>query len=1208
MSSTDRQNKLLLAEDWKRIYQSYRQADFTSYDFENIRRILISYIRENYPEDYNDYTDSSEFMALLNSIAFLSQSIAFRVDLNARDNFLELADRRESVLRLSRLVGYNSKRNQPAQGLLKFATVSTTQNVIDSNGRNLSDQVISWNDPSNPNWYDQFIKVMNAAMNKNQQFGNPSDKNIIYGIPTELYRFEGINTDVPIYSFTKTVAGRSMNFEITSTTFKDQNFIYEEAPKVSNPLACIYRDDGRGAASPSTGFFLNMVQGVLNVGSFNISQPSTNETVDIASQNINNNDVWLYRLDQDGNESELWEKVPSFEGNNIIYNSLNKNIRNIYEVITKTGDAISLMFSDGTFGNLPLGEFRIYYRISNGLSYTINTQDIRSVLITVPYLSGQNQPETLSISLSLATSISNAVETESNDQIKTTAPSTYYTQNRMITGEDYNISPLSINQQVLKVKSVNRTSSGISRYFDLIDPTGKYSSTNLFGTDGIIYQEDYNYSTRFSYITRTDIEGVIYNTIFDILDKPELKNFYYSKYSGVISSLETNEWNTVTSDTGMTTGYIDNTNGLIYQLGDYSSSSTNFKYYKSGSLIKFIPPTIQKDSTLVQYYFDLDNNNQLVGSDETLPTNYAEYLWSEVISVVGNGTASNTGILPTGLGPVTMNKTLPTGVSYNGVEYNISVSRIIPKWVTTISSSVISNMIDLIQDNKPFGLRYDINSTSWQIVYESELNISDPFSTQVIGSNWMLLFTTDNEFYTVLSRESRFVFESDKELGFYYDKANTIYDSKTSTIIKDLISILNVNTQPNSRYPLTHNVVWNIVNEFNGLDGFVDGKKVVLGFSNQDNNESADDPDAFTNLVGAQVSVANVEIGKIYKIISLGDTDWNTVGGTYGKTYNSGDVLVSVVNGSIGNGVVLNVTYIIEERYSISEGQEDYRYASNNSTVIFLTTQPSSPGTYVSGQYFYFIDTGIVAKLNSVGQFVPSLDYKVYLGRSNLKFQYTHSADYESRIDPGVSNIMDIFVLTKSYDTLYRQWLSGSITDKPLPPSSNELYNTLAPSLNLIKAVSDEIVFHPVSYTVLFGSTADLSLQATFKITKNKDQVISDSEMKSKVITAINQFFSLDNWDFGDTFYFTELAAYVIKELAPDITNFVIVPKQSGLNFGSLFEIKSSSDKLFINGATVDDIEIISGITPSNIKTINGATPNSYVTEQIITSSLYGTY
>lgn len=1211
MSSTDRQNRLLVAEDWKKIYTTFRNADFTSYSFETVRRVLIDYIRENYSESFDDYINSSEFLSLIDMIAFLSQSIAFRVDLNARDNFLELAERRDSVLRLSRLVGYNSKRNIPAQGLLKFATVSTTQNVIDSNGRNLSEQVIAWNDSANPNWYDQFIKVMNAAMSPNQQFGNPSDKATIYGIPTEHYRFEANNTDVPIYSFTKTVAGRAMNFEVTSTTFKNQNFIYEEAPKVGNKLACVYKDDGRGPASTNSGFFLNIVQGVLNAGSFNIAQPSTNETVDIETQNINNNDVWLYRLDQTGNEAEAWEKVPAFEGNNIIYNSLNKNIRNIYEVVTRTNDTISLLFSDGTFGNLPLGEFRVYYRTSNGLNYTINPQDMRSVLISVPYLSRQNQPETLSISLNLVTSISNSTEAESNDRIKAVAPATYYTQNRMITGEDYNISPLSVNQQILKIKSINRTSSGISRYFDLIDPTGKYSSTNLFATDGIIYQEDYSYSTRFSYTTRTDIEGIIYNDIFKILDKSEIKNFYYSRYANSISSLEQNAWITVTSDPGMSTGYIRGQNNEISRLGDYSSSITNFKYYKSGALVKFVAPIINN----VQYYFDLDNNNQLVSGNGILPVNYTDYIWAEVISVVDDGTASNTGILPTGLGPVTMNKILPQGITYGGTEYNISVSQIIPKWTTTVSASVIANMINLIQDNKPFGLRYDITSTSWQIVYESDLNISAPFSRASNGTSWILLFTTDNEFYTVTSRESRFVFESDHELGFYYDKSNTVYDSTTSTIIKDSISILSVNTQPNSREPLTQRVDWNIISEFNGLDGFVDGKKIVLGYSNQDNNDTADDPDAFTNLINSSiVSAKDFEIGKVYKIVSLGNTTWNTIAGTDNRTYSPGDIFVAATNSNT-TGTAINFSYIIEQRYYISQGQEDYKYVDNNDgsqhgLVKFLTTEfnPAS-GDYAPGQYFYFIDKNVVKRLNDTKtSLIPSLDYKVYVGRSNLKFQYTHSADYVSRIDPGASNIIDIFVLTKSYDTAFRQWLSGSGV-KPLPPSSNELYDVMAPTLYLLKATSDEIVFHPVAYTVLFGPTADTGLQATFKVTKNTNQVVSDNEIKSRVIDAINQFFLLENWDFGDTFYFTEMAAYVIKQLAPDITNFVIVPKQSGLNFGSLFEIKSSSDRLFINGATVNDIEIITGITPSNIKSINGATnTSSLVSEQTITSSLYGSF
>ena len=143
MSSTNRQNRLLLAEDWKKVYQSFRNAEFKSYDFDNLRRTMINYLRQNYPEDFNDYIESSEYLALIDLIAFLGQNISYRIDLNARENFLELAERRESILRLARLLSYNPKRNQTANGLLKFESIATTEDIVDSNGTNLANQTVS---------------------------------------------------------------------------------------------------------------------------------------------------------------------------------------------------------------------------------------------------------------------------------------------------------------------------------------------------------------------------------------------------------------------------------------------------------------------------------------------------------------------------------------------------------------------------------------------------------------------------------------------------------------------------------------------------------------------------------------------------------------------------------------------------------------------------------------------------------------------------------------------------------------------------------------------------------------------------------------------------------------------------------------------------------------------------------------------------------
>ena len=76
MATTDRQNRLLVAEDWRKIYQSFQQADFKSYDFETLRRTMVAYLRENYPDDFNDFVESSEYVALIDLIAYVAHKRA----------------------------------------------------------------------------------------------------------------------------------------------------------------------------------------------------------------------------------------------------------------------------------------------------------------------------------------------------------------------------------------------------------------------------------------------------------------------------------------------------------------------------------------------------------------------------------------------------------------------------------------------------------------------------------------------------------------------------------------------------------------------------------------------------------------------------------------------------------------------------------------------------------------------------------------------------------------------------------------------------------------------------------------------------------------------------------------------------------------------------------------------------------------------------
>ena len=177
------------------------------------------------------------------------------------------------------------------------------------------------------------------------------------------------------------------------------------------------------------------------------------------------------------------------------------------------------------------------------------------------------------ISLELKYTVDNATISETNASIRQNAPSTYYTQNRMVTGEDYQVSPLGISQEIIKVKSVNRTSSGISRYYDLLDATGKYSSTNLYGADGVIYKDSYTDKTSFTFTTKTDVQGVLVNTITPILSQKQMLNYYLTNFPKTLVADLGAKWSSKTTTTNQSTGSFVDTNGATLQVGSFTSSA-----------------------------------------------------------------------------------------------------------------------------------------------------------------------------------------------------------------------------------------------------------------------------------------------------------------------------------------------------------------------------------------------------------------------------------------------------------------------------------------------------------------------------------------------------------------------------------------------------------------------------------------------------------
>ncbi len=1185
MAGTTRQNSLLVNQDWTRVYESFRNADFQSYDFQTLRKSMIDYIKVYYPENFNDYIESSEYIALIDLIAFLGQSLAFRTDLNARENFLDTAERRDSILKLARLISYVPKRNQTATGFIKFDSIQTTERLRDSNGIDLTNLIVKWNDATNVNWYEQFVTIINSCLPRNQQIGKPANSQVIAGVTNAEYNINLPSNALPVIPFSSLVDGAALSFEAVSGTSVGQDYIYEASPGPGVPLNIIYKNDNLGNSSNNTGFFFYFKQGTLQNQDFVFDESVPNNIASINVDNINNSDVWLYQTNNFGILLDEWSKIPAVVGTNIIYN--NNAAKKSFQVNSRAGDQIDLVFGDGTFAEIPVGSFRTYFRTSIGLNYTITPDEMSNISLSIPYISRAGKIETITIVASLKYTVSNAIARESLAEIKTKAPQLYYSQNRMINGEDYNTFPYSNYSTISKVKAVNRTSSGVSRYLDVLDTTGKYSSTNIFAEDGIVYKENLLSSFTFTFTTTSEINRVIENQVLPLVRGKPILHFYYENFSRFNLNLS---WTKLTTGSNSSTGYFGN------QVAIGTGVAPPNNYITEGSVVIFSPGTGK--------YFNSANEIITLPANGLIPQNGQSLLYATVVQLVGSG---NQGVLSNGQGPVALSENMPTGATAINVfpAYNNSFTR-------DFKTKLISN----IQNYLNFGIRYSQNTKTWEIIDSVDLNLTSPFSLEFQGdttgqsrdASWLLAFTVNSATYTVQSRGLNFIFESVRETKFYFENQNKIFDPVTGFTVNDSINVLRINGNANTGQPLPENYLWFVYDQIVESDGYVDSSKVLVTYSDQNDNGVPDDPDIFQNLVMPIKSVPATSVlftlvsgQRVYtqylKLFQNGQIFYDSSTGTYYELNVSPDISLSTLAESEATRKF--VFFESVNGYNNFITYEPVPTGVINVTFSIRSTIVANINNYEIGQVFYAWQDNAFYQIQQSGtakNLVTVTNYRVRIGRPNLYFQYKHNAPGNRRIDPSPSNLIDLYILTKEYETAYRAWAidtTGTLQEpeKETPESLKLSFG----DLENYKALSDALIYNPAKFKPLFGNKAIPELQATFKVVKNSNINLTDSEIRSQVLTYINAFFALGNWDFGETFYFTELATYIQQGLAPNISSILIVPNSTNQVYGSLQQISCEPNEILISAATTENIEIIPAITASLLN-LQTNTVNSIIT------------
>jgi hypothetical protein len=1518
MGVLQRQNSLFVSEDWVRIYEAIQNVEFRAYDFDNYVAALLDHLRDVFPEEFNDWIASSEFIMKVEVLAWLSQNISFRIDLNARENFLATAERRDSLIRLAQNVSYKVSRVRGAAGRVRVESIRTNQSLFDSNNIDLQDREIRWNDPRNEDFFEQFIIVMNGALTSRTQFGRPLTKVVSGQTRAEQYVFNGQSPSTGSYPFTATVNGVGLPFDIINARIDKDNGRPEEfPPNPNNAQNVLYISDGFGLSSDGTGFFFEVRQGAMKFQEEEFTDAIVSRTVIIDTQNVNNDDFFIEQLDALGDVVEVWEKVDTAFGESVSFlptdrtgfldegadttgNQASGNARNVYELDTLENDRVRVKFGDGSFGAIPLGRYRFWYRTSNPQPQLITSSDIGEQSFTVPYVSN-GTIYFLTVTVGLKTDINNASASETNFSIRTRANQVYYAQNRMVTGRDYNSFFLRDNA-ISKVKTVNRTFAGHSRFTKLHDPTGLYENVKIFASDGRFFQERIT-GVNFADADETVLPPalLIQNQIEPQLEEANKQQLYYNDYpelffptnhfwleDSVVSQQSRGRVVTTVGNAGTAIAVgdatisepakfiqvdsvfrLDSPRGSTVRVdritddGDIVDGVTLERDIDAGiRIVSVFPPfrtkLTESEKVLIEQQIELkfdfgltwnqtaqtwdiilaDNldkqesggNFCLDNQGSTSGTNL-DQSWMVYLEFVPNATSSGDQwkIVDRGLGvffesarendfffasneavvdpetgsvkfdsiiinecnesrdslrrrgitniaaasllecdifcyqlfgdgiitdfatsenPLSPNAVVTVNdvLQINSIDYNIitkvsgdivrffvppvdgaevmvcvSLTDILKSQITDVFIDVqgdgIDNIFDLgttgpsraenffvfmdgvyqrplvdyslttlgggnlgifLQQPLAIGVNmfvYGVSGITDSLFDRLDftgdgatVDITIATPSQTLDTVWIWLdgIMQAKSVYSVVSdtNDTTITFVTAPSNGAVisisaqngptrirsseYDfgvsdgvTSNFTLSNDTSVTAPSTMVFVDGIAQAGSPWAVVSTPSWSAPGGNNitffvppiastvvtmiswlgsvgtdspqGQSGLSFGggtTGLALGQSNLGNTSvqsllvsyigtniplfvenTIKTPDGYVNSNGLEVRPADfdnsgfVDNPFIFKDLVLQDgfTDlvlWRKVEefgftvdepisittrprGTYGLAA-QGDVAVSdtIDNGSFLSGIpgqVLNS--LAQTQYTVLEGDIHY----DTTTAIWLIADVITTNTWIAAP--------------------DQTLFKWVIGRDNLKFQWLHFAPDSFRIDPSVSNVMDTYLLTSSYDTAFRTALSNNTptVDLPAPPTSESLRIDFA-DFDDFKTTSDSLIYHSARYKILFGPQADAELRATFKVIQSEGSLLSENDLRLRILEIINVYFSVDNWNFGETFYMTELLAFIHQEMAPNIQTVVAVPNLDTEAFGRLFQVRSEPDQLLISAASVDDIQVVRSFTDEELR------------------------
>ena len=183
-------------------------------DFGDIRKNLIDFTKNYFPQTYNDFNESSPGMMFMEMASYVGDVLSYYTDVQLRESLLEQAQEKSNVFTIAQAMGYKPKLNVPATTTLTVYQLVPAQGSGDSVRPNF-DYALTLSEGM----------IVGSSTNNNVEFSTIEKVRFGYSSsfdPTEVsvYQIDEV-TDEPVYyllkKYVKAVSGKqeSKTFEFT---------------------------------------------------------------------------------------------------------------------------------------------------------------------------------------------------------------------------------------------------------------------------------------------------------------------------------------------------------------------------------------------------------------------------------------------------------------------------------------------------------------------------------------------------------------------------------------------------------------------------------------------------------------------------------------------------------------------------------------------------------------------------------------------------------------------------------------------------------------------------------------------------------------------------------------------------------------------------------------------------------------------------------